>query len=85
MPVLSSRGSMLKLKNKIIKYAHTLSIDLIGFTTADRFNGLENILNERKKKNYVSEFEEENFELRIDPRKTLKSARSDSCNWTIVL
>ena len=76
MPVLSSRGSMLELKNKIIKYAHTLSIDLIGFTTADRFNGLENILNERKKKNYVSEFEEENLELRINPRKTLKNARS---------
>ncbi|MGV8145719.1 MAG: tRNA epoxyqueuosine(34) reductase QueG [Alkaliphilus sp.] len=65
-----------KLKKRIISKAYLLNIDLIGFTTASRFDRLENILNERKKRNYLSEFEEDNLEVRVDPRKTLKTAKS---------
>lgn len=76
MAIVSSKGTMQDLKNEIIRYAHSVNVDLIGFTTADSFDELRNILKERKQKNLLSGFEEENLELRTNPRMTLKTAKS---------
>ncbi|WP_051569282.1 tRNA epoxyqueuosine(34) reductase QueG [Alkaliphilus transvaalensis] len=64
----------LKIKTKT--FANELGIDLIGFTTAEPFKDLESILLRRKELEYLSGFEEKELELRIDPRKTLQTAKS---------
>lgn len=66
----------MNLKKKIISYSKDIGIDLIGFTNADPFEELKKILLERKENGKLSGFEEKNIELRIDPRKTLDSAKS---------
>jgi len=43
-------------KEKIIKFANDLSIDLIGFTECKRFNELEEFFNYRKDNNLLNEF-----------------------------
>lgn len=64
------------LKEKIISYSRDIGIDLIGFTDAELFEEIRQILVNRKEKKYLSGFEEEDIELRIDPKKTLDSAKS---------
>lgn len=63
-------------KEKIIEYAKEIGIDLIGFTKAEEFNELEEILKKREENNYLSGFEEKNFEKRINPYLTLQNAET---------
>lgn len=66
----------MELKEKIIEFAREIEIDLIGFTTAEPFEDLREILMERKNNDRLSGFEENDIEARIDPRKTLPEAKS---------
>ncbi len=66
----------MELKEKVKQYSKKIGIDLIGFTDADPFEDLREILIERKEKGNLSGFEENDIELRIDPKKTLNSAQS---------
>ncbi|ABR49758.1 domain of unknown function DUF1730 [Alkaliphilus metalliredigens QYMF] len=66
----------MNLKKEIIDFAKTIGIDLIGFTTAAPFEELRPILEERKAKGYLSGFEEQDMEKRIDPKKTMANAQS---------
>lgn len=63
------------LKQEIIEYSKTIGIDDIGFTHAEPFESLRPILEEYNQK-YASGFEESDIELRIDPKKSLPSAKS---------
>lgn len=64
------------LKKYIIDRSKDLEIDIIGFTNADEFEGLEDLLKLRREKNYETEFEEKDIKKRIRPRDMLKGARS---------
>lgn len=63
-------------KDKIIEYAKEIGIDLIGFTKAEEFNELEEILKKREENRYLSGFEEKNIEKRIKPHLTLQNAET---------
>ncbi|KAA1039189.1 tRNA epoxyqueuosine(34) reductase QueG [Macrococcus equipercicus] len=65
-----------QLKQEIIAYSRTIGIDAIGFTTAEPFEELRPKLEEYYSKGYASGFESSDIELRIDPKKSLPSARS---------
>lgn len=66
----------MKLKERVIQYATSIGVDLIGFTTAEPFQNLREILEEREKLGHLSGFEEKRIEYRIDPRKIMKNAES---------
>ncbi|MBM7614430.1 tRNA epoxyqueuosine(34) reductase QueG [Alkaliphilus hydrothermalis] len=66
----------MNLKDKIINYAKAIGVDLIGFTSAQPFEEVRQILEDRREAQYLTGFEEEDIELRIDPRKTLQTAKS---------
>ena len=66
----------MQLKKEIIEYAKDIGIDLIGFTTAEPCHELRPILEERKSKGHLSGFEEDNIELRINPKATMESAKT---------
>ncbi len=65
-----------QLKQEIIAYSRTIGIDAIGFTTAEPFEELRPKLESYYSKGYASGFESSDIELRIDPKKSLPSARS---------
>jgi len=65
-----------ELKQKVIEYAKSIGIDKIGFTTADPFYGLKDILQNHRVLNYESGFEEKDLDKRINPQLTLTSAKS---------
>ncbi|HZX21779.1 MAG TPA: tRNA epoxyqueuosine(34) reductase QueG [Clostridia bacterium] len=64
------------IKEKIIDYSKQIGIDLIGFTDVGPFEDLKRILMDRKKEDKLSGFEEKDIVLRVDPKKTLQSAKS---------
>ncbi|ABW18454.1 tRNA epoxyqueuosine(34) reductase QueG [Alkaliphilus oremlandii] len=66
----------MNLKEKIVQYSKSIGIDLIGFTDAGPFDDLRQILLDRKINGKLSGFEEEDIQLRVDPRKTLDTAKS---------
>jgi epoxyqueuosine reductase len=66
----------MNLKDKVKEYAKLIHIDLIGFTSAKPFEDLRSLFIEREKAGYLAGFQERDLELRIDPKKTLKSAQS---------
>jgi len=66
----------MSIKERIVKYAKEIGIDLIGFVKAEAFYELEDILKERERKNYLSGFEERNIEKRVNPRLTLEGAKT---------
>lgn len=65
-----------ELKLWIQKQAKELGIDRIGFTTADPFVELRERLKEQQERGYASGFEEKDIEKRVDPRRSLPSAKS---------
>ncbi len=65
-----------QLKQEIIAYSRTIGIDAISFTTAEPFEELRPKLESYYSKGYASGFESSDIELRIDPKKSLPSARS---------
>lgn len=76
---LNDGGNVLdikQLKRDIIDYAHQIGIDSIGFTTADPFDELKQKLEEYHAKGYASGFEEQNIELRVNPKLSMPTARS---------
>ncbi|GGJ14194.1 epoxyqueuosine reductase [Paenibacillus hunanensis] len=64
------------LKQEIKEAGPALGIDDIGFTTADPFLYLREVLEENRRKGYESGFEEPDLDKRIDPSLTLGGARS---------
>lgn len=66
----------LSLKENLIKYAKDISIDKIGFTSAEPFIELKNILIKHRQLGYESGLEEKDIEKRIDPKLTLKDAET---------
>ncbi len=64
------------IKEKIMEYSKKIGIDKIGFTTAKPFDGLRRILTNHRKEGYESGFEEQDINKRVDPRLTLKDAKS---------
>lgn len=64
------------MKNEIMKFGMSIGISKIGFTTAERFEELLPMLKEHKEKDWLSGFEEPDFEKRIDPKLSLSSAKS---------
>ncbi|SDK69123.1 tRNA epoxyqueuosine(34) reductase QueG [Natronincola ferrireducens] len=64
------------LKDRIIQYAKLIDVDLIGFTNAEAFEDIRDILEKRKQAGHLSGFEEEDIELRINPKKTMENAKS---------
>jgi len=66
----------MSIERKIINYSKQIGIDLIGFTDVGPFEDLKWILMDRKKEGKLSGFEEKDIVLRVDPKKTLQSAKS---------
>lgn len=66
----------MNIKEKIKEYAAKIDIDLIGFTRAENFTDLEEILRERESRDFLSGFEEKNMEKRINPYLTLEEAET---------
>ncbi|WIF94978.1 tRNA epoxyqueuosine(34) reductase QueG [Caminicella sporogenes] len=64
------------IKKEIIRYSQKIGIDLIGFIKAEPLEELRGLLNDRKSKNYLSGFEEEDIEKRINPALTMKEANT---------
>ncbi|WP_090443223.1 tRNA epoxyqueuosine(34) reductase QueG [Natronincola peptidivorans] len=64
------------LKNKVIDYGRSIGIDMMGFTSAEAFEDLRDIINMRKKAGYLSGFAENDIELRVNPKKTMSEAKS---------
>jgi len=69
----------MNLKQDIINYSKFIGIDRIGFATADPFLEEREILQERKAKGLISPFEEQNIELRCNPRKLMSEAKTIIC------
>lgn len=65
-----------QLKMELCAAADSLGIDKIGFTSADPFIELKDILIRHRTKGYESGFEEPDLDKRIDPSLTLEQPRS---------
>jgi epoxyqueuosine reductase len=65
-----------KLKNEIIEYSKTIGIDKIGFTTADTFSEMKNLLIRQEMLGYQSGFEEKDIDKRVDPSLIFDQPRS---------
>ncbi|TCS83615.1 epoxyqueuosine reductase [Tepidibacillus fermentans] len=65
-----------ELKKQLIKYAKKIGIDKIGFTSADPFPELKEILIRHRELGYESGFEEKDLEKRTDPKLSLSDAKS---------
>ncbi|MCC5910239.1 MAG: tRNA epoxyqueuosine(34) reductase QueG [Clostridiaceae bacterium] len=66
----------MNLKSRVIEYTKSIGVDLIGFTTAEPFEDIREVLQLRQQQGHFSGFEEKNIELRVDPKKTLEDAES---------
>jgi len=65
-----------QLKEDIIAYSRTIGIDKIGFTTADPFDSLKDILIRHREAGYESGFEDPDIEKRVTPTKIMPEAKS---------
>ncbi|KAB2331076.1 MULTISPECIES: tRNA epoxyqueuosine(34) reductase QueG [Bacillaceae] len=65
-----------ELKQDIIQYSQSIGIDKIGFTTANTFTGLKNILMKQIELNYHSGFEEPDLDKRVTPALLLDKPQS---------
>lgn len=65
-----------QLQEDLIKYAASIGVDKIGFTTAAPFHELKNRLRRQQQLNYQSGFEESDIELRTEPLKLLDGVES---------
>lgn len=73
---VSSVQSWQQLKEDIIQAAPLLGIDKIGFTTADPFLDLKDILRSHREKGYESGFEEPDLDKRVYPHLSFDGPRS---------
>lgn len=76
MDLLSKGNDFMKLKEYIIKKSKEIGIDIIGFTDEKPFERLKKYLAERFKKGCMTEFEEEDLELRCTPQKVFADAKT---------
>lgn len=64
------------MKQRIIEIANSLGIEIIGFTSVIDYSYLADFLNDRKKKGYSSEFEEQETSKRLDVRSVFPNCKS---------
>ncbi len=64
------------MKNKIINFAKKLNIEYVGIAPVTRYSELEKSILKRKEKYGLSQFEEQNIELRVNPIITFPWAKS---------
>ncbi len=67
---------MNKLNQYIIDKSKEVGIDLCGFTDPAPLTNIKDYLMYRQENNRMTEFEEKNIDLRIDPKLTLPSCKS---------
>lgn len=65
-----------KLQQEIVEAAPSLGIDKIGFTSAEPFHALKDILLRHREKGFESGFEEPDIEKRVHPELSFDSPRS---------
>ncbi|OCT16039.1 tRNA epoxyqueuosine(34) reductase QueG [Paenibacillus pectinilyticus] len=65
-----------KLKQEIVEAAPSLGIDKIGFTSAEPFHELRDILLRHREKGFESGFEEPDIDKRVYPELSFESPRS---------
>jgi epoxyqueuosine reductase len=79
MPISISKGTLADwqaVKQAIVDAAPALGIDKIGFTTADPFMELKEILYNHREKGYESGFEEPDIEKRVHPERSFETPAS---------
>ncbi|MBD0382346.1 tRNA epoxyqueuosine(34) reductase QueG [Paenibacillus sedimenti] len=64
------------IKQEIVEAASSLGIDKVGFTTAEPFTELKDILLQHREKGYESGFEEPDIEKRVRPELSFESPKS---------
>lgn len=69
-------ADVMKLKQELIDYAHSVGIDKIGFASADPFLELKDRLYRHRELCFESGFEERDIEKRAHPELTVQEARS---------
>ncbi|GFZ95885.1 epoxyqueuosine reductase [Paenibacillus marchantiophytorum] len=65
-----------KLRQEIVEAASSLGIDKIGFTSAEPFTALKDILLRHREKGFESGFEEPDIEKRVHPELSFDAPRS---------
>jgi epoxyqueuosine reductase len=65
-----------KLQQEIVEAAPSLGIDKIGFTSAEPFHALKDILLRHREKGFESGFEEPDIEKRVHPELSFDAPRS---------
>lgn len=65
-----------KLQQEIVEAASSLGIDKIGFTSAEPFHALKDILLRHREKGFESGFEEPDIEKRVHPELSFEAPRS---------
>lgn len=68
--------NILDLQQEVIKYAESIGIDKIGFTTAAPFRELRNRLVRQQELGYQSGFEEKDLDKRTNPSLLLDEPES---------
>ncbi len=64
------------MKQQIIEIANSLGINIIGFTSVLDYSYLNNILTERNKNGFNTEFEEQDINKRLDVRNVFPKCKS---------
>ena len=64
------------IKEQIIKYCNSLSLDLIGFTPCREFSELREFYKYRKENDLENEFEESDIEKRINPNHYMEEGKT---------
>lgn len=69
----------MELKSEIIHFSKQIGVDKVGFASADPFLKEKEILQQRKKKQLISPFEEQDIDKRCSPQNLLSGARTIIC------
>ncbi len=64
------------LKEEIRDYANSIGVPMVGFTGVEPLEDIRELLEKRRDLGYLSGFEEEDLELRLNPKKIMASVRS---------
>ena len=73
---MEARTDWRKLQQEIVEAAPSLGIDKIGFTSAEPFHELKDILLRHREKGFESGFEEPDIEKRVHPELSFDAPRS---------
>ncbi|MDR6885071.1 tRNA epoxyqueuosine(34) reductase QueG [Bacillus sp. 3255] len=72
----ATKADISRLQQEIVEAAPSLGIDKIGFTTAEPFTELKDILLRHREKGFESGFEEPDIEKRVRPELSMEAPRS---------